>query len=62
MSFVSESWGGQTSDKHITENCGYLEKLSPGDVILADRGFSVKDTVGLYCAQLKIPAFTKGKQ
>uniref|UniRef100_A0A671NQ74 DDE Tnp4 domain-containing protein n=2 Tax=Sinocyclocheilus anshuiensis TaxID=1608454 RepID=A0A671NQ74_9TELE len=62
ISFVSKGWGGRTSDKHITENCGYLEKLSPGDVILADRGFSVKDTVGLYCAQLKIPAFTKGKQ
>uniref|UniRef100_A0A9J8B8D2 DDE Tnp4 domain-containing protein n=1 Tax=Cyprinus carpio carpio TaxID=630221 RepID=A0A9J8B8D2_CYPCA len=53
ISFVSKGWGGQTSDKHITENCGYLEKLSPGDVILADRGFSVKDTVGLYCAQFK---------
>lgn len=62
ISFVSNGWGGRTSDKHITENCGYLEKLSPGDVILADRGFNVKDTVGLYCAQLKIPAFTKGKQ
>lgn len=47
ISFVSKGWGGRTSDKHITENCGYLEKLSPGDVILADRGFNVKDTVGL---------------
>lgn len=31
-------------------------------LILADRGFIVKDTVGLYRAQLKIPAFIKGKQ
>ena len=54
--------GGGTSDKYITENCSYLEKLSRGDVVLADRGFNVKDTVGLYSAQLKIPAFTKGKQ
>ncbi|KAK0151943.1 THAP domain-containing protein 4 [Merluccius polli] len=61
ISYVSKGWGGRTSDKHITENCGYLDKLSPGDVILADRGFNVKDTMGLYCAQLKIPAFTKGK-
>ena len=35
--------------------------MSPGDVILADRGFNVKDTMGLYCALVKIPAFTKGK-
>ena len=48
-----------TSTSEIT---GYLDKLSPGDVILADRGFNVKDTVGLFCAQFKIPAFTKGKQ
>ncbi|KAK0149998.1 THAP domain-containing protein 4 [Merluccius polli] len=61
ISYVSKGWGGRTSGKHITENCGYLDKLSPGDVILADRGFNVKDTMGLYCAQLKIPAFTKGK-
>lgn len=64
ISFVSKGWDGRTSDKHITENCGYLEKLSPGDreIEAADRGFNVKDTVGLHCAQLKIPAFTKGKQ
>lgn len=62
ISYVSKGWGGRTSDKHITENCGFLDKLSPGDVILADSGFNVKETVGLYCPQLKIPAFTKGKQ
>lgn len=62
ISFVSTGWGGRTSDKHITQNCGYLEHLSPGDVVLADRGFTIKDAVGLYSAHLKIPAFTKGKQ
>ncbi|KAM3620167.1 uncharacterized protein V6R79_019203 [Siganus canaliculatus] len=36
--------------------------LNPGDVILADRGFDVADSVGLYNAELKIPAFTKGKK
>ena len=29
--------------------------------MLADRGFDIKDSVGLYCATLKLPAFTKGK-
>jgi hypothetical protein len=29
---------------------------------LADRGFDNKDSVGLYCSTLSIPAFTKGKK
>ena len=35
ISFVSDSWGGCVSDKHLTENCGFL-RLLPGDVVLAD--------------------------
>ena len=30
-------------------------------MILADRGFTVQESVGLLMGQLKIPAFTKGK-
>ena len=26
------------SDKHLTDNCGLLDHLVPGDTILADRG------------------------
>lgn len=29
--------------------------------MLADRGFDIADSVGMYCAQVNIPAFTKGK-
>ncbi|XP_038064513.1 uncharacterized protein LOC119734943 [Patiria miniata] len=59
--FISKGWGGRASDKHITENCGILYKLQPGDEVLADRGFNIHDSVGVYGATLKIPAFTKGK-
>lgn len=59
--FLSRSWGGRSSDKHITENCGFLDKILPGDLILADRGFDIQDSVGSVCAEVKIPAFTKGK-
>ena len=35
----------------------------PGDVVLADRGFTIQDTVKqLYCAEVKVPAFTKGRK
>ena len=61
ISFVSEAWGGRVSDKFLTENCGFLEKLIPGDMVMADRGFTVTESVGLRQAKLVIPAFTRGK-
>ncbi len=61
ISYVSQTWGGRVSDKHITEHCGILDKIIPGDVILADRGFDIADSVGVMQGRLHIPAFTKGK-
>ena len=61
-SFLSKPWGGRTSDKFITEQCGILENLIPGDIILADCGFTKVDSVGLYCAHVVVPLFTKGKK
>jgi len=50
------------SDVHLTEYSGLLKNLLPGDVILADRGFMIQDSAGMYCAEVKIPAFTRGKK
>lgn len=50
--------GGRTSDKFLTENCGFLEKLLPGDMVMADCGFTISESVGLKQAKLEIPAFT----
>ena len=61
ISYVSEIWGGRVSDKHITAHCGILDKIIPGDVILADRGFDIADSVGVMQGCLHIQAFTKGK-
>ena len=62
ITFISKAWGGRTSDKWITEQCGILKNLLPGDVILADRGFNIKENAALYCAEVKIPSFTRGKK
>ena len=35
--------------------------MLPGDLKLADRGFTVHESVWYYGAQLNIPAFTRGK-
>ena len=38
--------------RNLTENCGLLSKLLPGGVILADRGFTLEQSIGMclkYC-------------
>lgn len=61
ISFVSQAWGGRTSDKYPTDNCGILNKLVPGDLVMADRGFTIHESVLMQRAELVIPAFTKGR-
>ena len=57
VSFISKAWGGRASDKYITERCGILQHLLPGDVVLTDRGFDIDECVALQGAKLFIPAF-----
>lgn len=59
--FLSECWGGRVSDKVITKESGLFNHLLPGDVVLADRGFTLTDDFGVHGAKLEIPSFTRGK-
>ncbi|XP_054877614.1 uncharacterized protein LOC129352578 [Poeciliopsis prolifica] len=61
VSFISNGWGGRASDKYVAENCGILSNLLPGDIVLAGRGFDIKDSAGMMCAEVKMPSFTKGR-
>lgn len=58
--FISEWWGGRTSDNNITASSSFLKNFHPGDVVMADRGFLIREFVELFGATVKTPAFTKG--
>lgn len=60
--FISNAYGGRASDTFIVEDSGFLNNLNPGDLIIADRGFSIDNSVRLYCAKVQYPAFLKGKK
>ena len=65
VSFVSKAWGGRVSDVEIVKNSGFISSNLhfPGDQILADRGFTLKDDFAAGCGvELIIPSFTKGKK
>lgn len=54
--FASGLYGGSTSDKEITKQCGLLELLKPGDCVMADKGFTISDILP-QGVSLNIPPF-----
>lgn len=62
VSFVSDPWGGRTSEKFLTENCGILDKLLPEDTVITDRGFTISESVRVRHGKLVIPAITKARK
>jgi len=43
VTFISSLFPGSTSDKMVTLKSGLLEKLVAGDLIIADKGFLIRD-------------------
>ena len=41
--YISNGWGSRASEVYITKHSGLLSKLLPGDVILADREFTIQE-------------------
>ena len=61
VTFLSHGWGGRISDKQLTIESGFLDFLTIGDSISADRGFLIAEEVATREAVLEIPSFTRGK-
>ena len=43
VTFVSRLWCGNASDRHIVEHGSLLPLLNSGDMIMADKGFTIED-------------------
>ncbi|CAC5361864.1 unnamed protein product [Mytilus coruscus] len=59
FNFISNMWGVYSSDRYITEHSGFLNFVSPGGEIMADRGFTIRDLLTERKAYLTIPSFTR---
>ncbi|KAG1928313.1 uncharacterized protein LOC120477253 [Pimephales promelas] len=59
--YISEAYGGKCSDRFITQNSGFLDHLRPGDEVIGDRGFTIRDLLEERKVRLITPAFTRKK-
>jgi len=55
--YMSDLYEGAISDRAIVEKCGFLNYIKPGDLVLADRGFTITDLLLVKHATLNIPPF-----
>ncbi|XP_065075481.1 uncharacterized protein wntD [Ochlerotatus camptorhynchus] len=63
VAFISQAYGGRCSDRFIANDSGFLNNLESEDVVLADKGFYIRDLVASKGAILNIPTFwRKGSQ
>lgn len=62
LTFCSDVYPGSTSDVAIVQDCGLLDSLEAGDLILADKGFTIQRFLPSG-VNLNIPPFlaTKGQ-
>ncbi len=59
--FVSHGYGGRASDRFITKGSGFLDYLDPGDEVMADRGFTIREELFSLRVKLNMPALMKGR-
>lgn len=61
VTFVSEAFGGRTSDTQITLSSGFLRRIEPEDVVLADKGFpGIRAPAEGQQGIVVLPPFSKG--
>ena len=58
--FVSRLFTSAIPDRELTKQSGFLNKLVPGDSVMADKGFVIADILMDVGASLAIPPFLQG--
>ena len=61
ITYISQCSEGSISDNEIVKQSGFLDKLAPGDLIMADRGFTIRDILMNKKVDLNIPPFLNGR-
>jgi hypothetical protein len=59
--FCSDVFEGSISDREIVKQSGFLEYMGSGDLVMADRGFTIEDLLAEKLATLVIPPFLGGR-
>lgn len=64
FTFISSAYAGSISDKNIVVKSGFLNPLlwEPGDSVMADRGFNIREYLQPLKVNLIIPAFLEGRE
>ena len=60
-SYVSDAYGGSTSDRQIVERSRLPEMCDRGDSIMSDKGFDVQDIFAPHGVTVNIPTFFRKK-
>ena len=58
MAYNSCLYGDHTSNKNITQECGLIDLLETGDVLMVDRGFDIQHLLTSKCVTVNIPSFS----
>ncbi len=53
--FISDCYGGRTTDQYICQNSGSYNYLERGDEVMADRGFQIKEDLLHHYCSLSVP-------
>lgn len=62
ISYISQLYGGNISDRELTIKSGLLDLLEPGDSVMADKGFTIADLLYDRGIELNIPPMKTGPQ
>jgi len=62
VSYISDAYGGSTSDRQIVERSSLKRDCDTGDFIMADKEFDVQDIFAHYVVTVNVPTFFKNNQ